>query len=313
MNIVRIKKTAVVCLFFFPLCLCAQDCVIPITVQLDEDFSQLPTPANSSLYETLCRIASNNGLTTESPTNQFVLTAHCDVIDKSVLPGPPVKIVNNIALTLYVADIFTKKRFSSTYVSLNGVGASEQKSLINAFQQLSPKTSTIESFINDSKKKILRYYDTLYPEIIKEAKRMVVTKKYEEALALLLSIPNCSEGAAAAQQYALQVYQMHIDRVNLFLYNNAKAIWSSSPIQSSAVEACSMLAQIDPEASSYNEAQQLMSEIKAKIKDDIHFEMRKKYSDRIELEKERISSARAIGVAYGKGQKEQTTNLMWLK
>ena len=42
-------------------------------------------------------------------------------------------------------------------------------------------------------------------------------------------------------------------------------------------------------------------------------EMKEKYNNEIALEKERISTARAIGVAFGNNQKETTTNLMWLK
>ena len=42
-------------------------------------------------------------------------------------------------------------------------------------------------------------------------------------------------------------------------------------------------------------------------------EMREKYHDQVQLEKDRISAARAIGVAFGNGQKPTTTNVMWLK
>ena len=47
--------------------------------------------------------------------------------------------------------------------------------------------------------------------------------------------------------------------------------------------------------------------------DDIDLEMRDKYHDQIQLEKDRISAARAVGVAFGNGQKPTTTNVMWLK
>ena len=74
-----------------------------------------------------------------------------------------------------------------------------------------------------------------------------------------------------------------------------------------------MLAKIDPDASCYADANKLMKEIKEQTRSDIDFEMRQKYNDEVKLEHERIETARAVGVAYGNGQKPTTTNLMWLK
>ena len=84
----------------------AQDCVMPISIQLDDDFTNVPSAASTVLYQTLNRLATENGLTTEAPTTPFVLTAHCDVLDKSNLPGPPIQTVYNLGLTFYIADLY---------------------------------------------------------------------------------------------------------------------------------------------------------------------------------------------------------------
>ena len=60
-------------------------------------------------------------------------------------------------------------------------------------------------------------------------------------------------------------------------------------------------------------AGKLMKEVKSQVRSDIDFEMREKYHDQIKLEKDRIAAARAVGVAFGNGQKPTTTNLMWLR
>ena len=74
-----------------------------------------------------------------------------------------------------------------------------------------------------------------------------------------------------------------------------------------------MLAQIDPDASCYKEAGNLMKEIKSQVRSDIDFEMREKYADNVKTERDYIDAMKAVGVAYGKGQQPSTTNLMWLK
>lgn len=308
------KKTALLALcIFISASISSQDCVMPISIQLDDDFASVPSAASSVLYQSLNRIAMENGLTTEAPTTPFVLTAHCDVLDKSNLPGPPIQTVYNLGITFYMADTYTLKKFGSAYITLNGVGNGEVKSYINAFRQISASNNEIKSLINRGKKNMMNYYDTQYPNIIKEAKRLASLKNYEEALTMVLSIPICSKGGEEASKYGLQLYTKYLDRMNLYLLNQARAMWAAGQDQQTAYDVCAMLAQIDPDAACYGDAAKLMKEVKSQVRSDIDFEMRQKYNDQIQLEKDRISTAKAVGVAFGNGQKPTTTNLMWLR
>lgn len=291
----------------------AQECIMPISIQLDEDFTSVPSAASTVLYQSLSRIATENGLTTDAPTTPFVLTAHCDVLDKSNLPGPPIQTVYNLGITFYMADTYTQKKFGTAYIALNGVGTGEVKSYINAFRRISANNNEIKNLINRGKRNMMNYYDTQYPNIIKESKRLASLKNYEEALTMVLSIPVCSKGGEEASKYGLQLYTQYLDRMNLFLLNRAKALWTAGQDQQTAYDVCKMLAQIDPDAACYNDAAKLMKEVKSQVRSDIDFEMRQKYNDKIQIEKDRIAAARAIGVAFGNGQKPTTTNLMWLR
>lgn len=291
----------------------SQNCELPIAIRLDDEFCNIPAESAKMLYQSLSRIATQNGLTTEAANTPFILTAHCDVLDKSNLPGPPVQTVYNLGITLYIADTYTQKKFASAYLSLKGVGNGETKSYINAFKRLNGNTNEIHSLIEEGKAKMMRYYDTQYPTIINDAKRLAAQQQYEEALMMVMAIPTCSKGGEQATKYSLQLYGQYLDRINLFLLNRARALWSAGQTQESASEACSLLAQIDPDAACYDDASKMMEEIKKQVRSDIDFEMRQKYNDAIELEHARIEAIRAIGVAYGKGQQPTTTNLMWLK
>ena len=57
----------------------------------------------------------------------------------------------------------------------------------------------------------------------------------------------------------------------------------------------------------------LYKEIKGQLRADIDFETREKYRDSVKLEKQKIDAMRQVGVAYGRGQKAKTTNLMWVR
>lgn len=291
----------------------AQECMMPISILLDEEFTNVPSASSNVLFHSLSRVATENGLTTDAPTTPFVLTVHCDVLDKSNLPGPPIQTVYNLGVTFYMADTYTQKKFSTEYIEINGVGTGEVKSYTNAFNRINAENVKIQSFINRGKKKMMDYYDSQYANIIKEAQRLTSIQNYEEALAMVLAIPLCSKGGEEAAKYGLQLYTKHLDRMNLFLLNRARALWAAGQNQQTAYSVCAMLAQIDPDAACYGEAGALMKEIKGQIRKDIDFEMREKYQDLVQLEKGRIEAARAVGVAYGNGQKPSTTNLMWLK
>lgn len=311
MNIKKILLSAVLALT--TICGQAQDCALPIAIRLDNDFSNIPAESSDMLYQTLMRIATENGLSTDAVHTPFILTAHCNVLDKSNLPGPPVQTVYNLGLTLYIADTYNQKKFATAYLTLKGVGNGETKSYIQAFRQLNANTGKIQSLINDGKAKMMNYYNTQYRTIINEAKRLAAQQQYEEALMMVMGIPACSKGGEEATRYCLQLYSQYIDRLNLFLLNQARALWTAGQTQESAIEACSLLAQIDPDASCYADAVRMMSEIKKQVRSDIDFEVRQKYNDSVETERARIEAIRAIGVAYGKGQQPTTTNLMWLR
>ncbi len=307
------RKITVIASLFISMCSYSQDCVMPISIQLDEDFANVPDAAANALYQSLSRISTVNGLTTDSPITPFVLTAHCDVLDKSNIPGPPIQTVYNLGITFYIADTYTKKKFGTAYITVDGVGTGEVKSYMNAFKQINGKNSEITSLINRGKANMMKYYDTQYSNIIKEAKRLASLQQYEEALTMVLSIPLCSKGGEQATVYGLELYKKYLNRLNLYVLNQARALWAAGQDQATAYEVCALLAQIDPEASCYADAAKLLKEVKSQVRSDIDFEMREKYHDEIKLERERISAMRAVGVAFGNGQKPTTTNLMWLR
>ena len=291
----------------------AQNCTMPVAVVLDDDFVNVPAAASTTLYQQLRRLATESGLSSDAPSTPFVLTAHCDVIDKSNLPGPPAQTVYNLGLTLYLGDTYSQKTFATAYLPLNGVGTGEVKAYTNAFQRLSASNAEVRRLITDGKKRMMAYYDEQYAQIIKEAQRQVSLHNYEEALMQVFAIPVCSKGGDEAMRYGLEIYMQQLDRLNLFLLNRARALWVAGQDQATAYDVCGLLAQIDPDAKCYAEAVALMSEVKRQVRSDIDFEMRQKYNDSIALERDRIATARAVGVAFGNGQQPTTTNLMWMR
>ena len=291
----------------------AQDCVLPLRVELDEDFTDVPASAAKYLENALTRIATENGLSTSSPATPFVLSLHADILDQSTLAGPPMQTTYNLGVTLYIVDAVGKKKFATTYMEVNGVGQGQTKAYMDAFRRLNARNQNVRAFVSAGKQKMMAYYDTQYPQIIEESRRLCAMQQYEEAIAMLISVPLCSAGGDACTSEAVKVYKIIRDRYNLALLNRARTLWASMPTQDGARLVAPIIAQIDPESSCYGDTQKLLAEIKAQVRSDIDFEVREKYHDQIDIQKQTIECARAVGVAYGSHQQPQTTNILWAR
>lgn len=291
----------------------AQDCELQIAAMVDDQMGNIPAEASAQMETVLTRLANANGVTKDITYAQFILTAKVDVLDKHIVAGPPQQVVNNLGVTLYIADAINKQKYANTYIEVNGVGKSETKSYINALHNLKPQNADIVRFIDSAKKKILAYYDRQYPNIIKEAERKASLQQYEEAVALCTAIPICSKGGEAAQKAGLKIYTKYRDLINQNILTQAKAVWAADQSPEAAAEVARLLAMIDPESSSYAQATTFMNDVRKQTRSDIDFEMREKYHDEVAIQKQTISAMRDVGVAYGNGQKAQTTNLMWLR
>lgn len=291
----------------------AQECEIGIDVALTEQNEAIPEAAAQAFINSLNRIATEGGMSLSTPYNQFYLTARFDVLDKHIVSGAPAQVVYNLGVTYYLVDNINRKKFASTYVEVNGVGLNETKALISAFRRLGSGNERVKKMLTDGRNQIMNYYNTQYVNLLKEAERLASLQQYEQAIALCVSIPSCSVGGDQAVKTGLKIYTRHRDLLNQKLLNQARALWVSTQTQTTAIEAAQLLAQIDPESACYPEALSLMNEVKKQVRSDLNFEMREKYADSVKLEQQRLDAIKAIGVAYGNGQKAKTTNIAWVK
>lgn len=292
---------------------CNAECNISLAVVNAQQTENIPQATEDYLNNRISTMLSNFDVATDPGMSQFFIAGKFSHILEDVVPGPPEQRTLHTVLTLYIGDNNSETVYSSTMLDLRGIGNSTQRAFINALSHLNAQNAKITSFIKKGKDKIVRYYDENYKNIILKANRAAETHKYDEALWLLTSIPECCRGYNEVASLTNKYFQSFIDQDGLASFNRANAIWSSSHDREGAEQALAILQNIDPESKAYTSAQKLVNEMKASVKSDREFELRQKYNDKISLEKARIDGARQVGVAYGNGQKPTTTNLMWLK
>lgn len=273
----------------------------------------IPQPVSEQLFSRLCNAISSQDVYANENYSRFFVAARITPLFKEVVPGPPENMVVSLSVTLYMGDYAGEKVFATQTLSLRGVGSNEERAYINALKGIKTDNVKIEKLITDGKTKIIDYYNRNFDRIIAKAQQCADMKKDEEALFYISSIPECCNRYEEASRLTLTYYKYYIDNNCRKLLTLARNAWMQNPDVTGATEVAKYLDQIDPDAACYGDAMALYKEVKTKVKDDWTFEMRKKYEDSLDLKKQVIDAAKAVGVAFGNGQKEQTTNLMWLK
>lgn len=288
----------------------AQNTDTPLRVVIPEDTGITPEAAQYLQNRLMWLVTGNATGVEDYGTSQFMITAKTFTESKDVVGSAPTMYAMNIAVTLYIADWVNDQLHSSMTFNARGVGESETKAYINAFRRMNINDPKIKAFINDGRNRIIHYYTTQGAVIIQKARMLASQRDYEQALFLLAAIPSsCGSVYNDAQSAMLDVYKKYVNYRGEKLLAQARSIWTATQNREGAADAAALLAEIDPEASCYKSADNLMKEIGSRIGEEWTLE-KKAYNDAVALEKQRIDAARQVGVAYGNNQQPNTTNLL---
>jgi cytochrome c551/c552 len=167
---------------------------VTLTPVLAKDLGDMPASAQNLLLSKLRQIATKNGLGGTAVNPQFIITATVSVITKGVTETAPPMIAYNLEANLYIVDYTNKKTLANATVELKGVGKNETKAFTAAIKNINPKSTIIRSFVKKGKEKIIEYYNTQCEFIMKQAQALVKMDKYEEAIYMLITVPEvCKE------------------------------------------------------------------------------------------------------------------------
>ena len=230
---------------------------LPISVYAADDTESFPRGAKAMMENKLTQLLTKNGIAGLDYMGQFVLTVTTTPTDKDVIPGPPMKIAEKMEMNLYIVDAYAKTIFSSTSLTVRGLGETENKCYLNAISHMPLQTPQVAKFIEDGKQKIIAYYDHEGEALIKKAQFLAKKKEYEEALWIISLIPQQSKHYDAALAAGLEIYQMQLDNeCNIYLAA-ARQAWAAEQNAKGAAAAGEYLMNILPDAGCYDEAMEL--------------------------------------------------------
>lgn len=275
---------------------------ITLSVIMPENVDGLDASQLSKLETKITQIVTNSGIGASGDNNSFVIYPKFAVYETNVVEGGMQNItVVKSELSLFIKQVDNNILFSSVSKVINGSGNSKLTAMTNAISKIDVNDNDFKTFVETGKTKIIKYYENKCLDIITKSETLAKKQDFEQALGLLMSVPEEVSCYSKVQQKSIEVYKAYQDQkcktliheVNLSVTNN------------DYTKALTNLGLIDPSSSCFKEAQGIMKKIESKIdaeqKRQLALQM-KVYNDQVALEKQRINAVRDIAVAYYKNR-----------
>ena len=270
------------------------------------DGLDLPDYAKKALEHKLIQITTQNGF--GSISGEIALTANVITTDKQVTGTIPAQYVVSLEVSLIVVNVLEGTIINEIAVPLKGIDKAENRAITMAFNNLNPRSPAIRNFMNQCRKKIIDYYTTRIPALTAKAKSLADRTEYDQALAVLASIPESVDEYPAIADQMVAIYMKKIDKDGTAFLQNAKAKLAQHDLEGALNE----LIRIDPSSNSFAKATEMIEAIKQeadeKEKAELEREMQqleaekeaqqKARENQVMLEKLRIEAAKKAGENY---------------
>lgn len=211
---------------------------------------------------------------------------------------------NVIALecTFSITHMLDGSILASIEKKIAGTGTNREKAIDNAINKVSSSDTVLLKLFSSAREKFKNMYVAKCESIIKKAEVKKSGRQYDEALALLMSVPAeaelCYEKAMKATQ---SIYVALSDQECKQHLLNARTYISNQNYSDGLNE----LSFIDPLSSCYKEAMNMSKEVESKITAEQNREWQAKQEarrDNVELQKMRIEAVKDIVVSYYKSK-----------
>lgn len=248
----------------------------------------------SGLLEGKLRNAlSQNGMEPGGDNARFILAGAVSLVEKEALGTAPPKVIVHLSLNLAVGDAAEGKCYGSRSVEITGVGANGSQAVTNAVKSLNTKKiAEISELVQIARQRVIDYYNAQAPTIISDAKGKIKARSEDEAIYMLAQIPQECEHYQDAAATMREAYMAKINNETATALQEAKAMWSGDPSCANAPKVAEILATIDTNSNSIDEARELQDRIADQCKLEAHqkheIEMQRMANEK-EIEMRRLS------------------------
>jgi len=269
-----------------------------------EDFSVLTYEHFQRLESKITTIASKEGSGGSGMSEYgLVCIPRISIVrDEQIDAGLSKTNVITLECTFSITHMLDGTVLASIEKKIAGTGTSRDKAVDNAINKINTSDSSLLKLFSSAREKYKTMYIAKCESIIKKAEVKKTGRQYEEALALLMSVPPeaqpCFDKAMKATQSVYialsdQQCKQHLLSARTYLSNQ------------NYDEALNELSMIDPMSTCYKEALSISKEVESKITTEQNKQWQEKQQIRkenIELQKMRINAVKEIVVSYYKSK-----------
>jgi hypothetical protein len=202
---------------------------------------------------------------------------------------------------LFIKQVDNNILFSTTNKQLKGSGKNKSIAITNAISKIPINDNDFKIFIENGKNKIIAYYESKCGDIIAKSESLVKMQEFEQALGLLMMVPEEVNCYNKVQEKSIEAYKAFQNQKCIVQLQEAKVQLASNYYN----DALNTLGQIDPSTPCFKESQSLISNAATKVnaEEKKQWDLQLKvYNDEVELEKQRINAVKDIAVAYYKSK-----------
>ena len=284
---------------------------IALSIVMPDNVEGLSVSNLSKLETKITQILTATGLAATGYNNNFVIYPKFAVYETSIVESGMQDItISNCELSLFIKQVDNNVIFATVSKPLKGNGKDKQISITNAISKINIKDPEFQSFIDNGKTKIVAYYESKCGDIIAKSESLVKMQDFEQALGLLMTVPEEVSCYNKVQEKSIEAYKAYQNQKCIVQLQEAKTQLAANNYNS----ALRILSQIDPSTPCFKESQILVEKAATKVdqeeKKQWEFQM-KVYNDNVSLQKQRINAIKDIAVAYYKS-KPTTVNYTYL-
>ena len=273
---------------------------IALSVIMPNNVEGLTIGDLSKLETKITQILTAKGLAATGYNNNFVIYPKFAIYETSIVESGMQDItISNCELSLFIKQVDNNIIFATVSKPLKGNGKDKQLSITNTISKINIKDDEFQLFIANGKAKIVAYYEAKCGDIISKSESLVKMKDYEQALGLLMTVPEEVSCYSKVQEISIEAYKAYQNKKCIVQLQDAKTKLAANNYN----DALNILSQIDPSTPCFNESQKLIENASTKVnqeeKKQWEFQM-KVYNDSVSLQQQRINAIKEIAVAYYK-------------
>lgn len=250
----------------------------------------LPSSGLTLLKNKINSAISQVGIGGEGSNARFIIGPSIIEVSKNLTSTAPPKHANTYEITLLVVDVVSETVFNTYSTEIKGVGDSEEKAFLSALRNINLRGQSFVDFLLSAEKKIIEHYNNNCDVILAEAEAEASMRNFDNAYALLSSVPSEAMECFTSVQSKKQEYfnaSLNVDCNELLLQMKAELGKFNDPSGAGFnPKAMDYYSLIDAKSECYAEAQKEYKKYLAKLNPEAKRDWEEKmtrYNNEIEL------------------------------